>query len=125
MGDPYPNEALLNPLLRHQLVCCNKGDHSLFIKCAIEKQHRTCILTFNSMFSKPLPLPPPPLPGILQGVSALLLVFDQGEVRKMVKACNGIIEYLQVAEVVQTIDELVQFTKNLSGGKNMPSVLIC
>ena len=55
--------------------------------------------------------------GILQGVSALLLVFDQGEVRKMVKACNGIIEYLQVAEVVQTLDELVQFTKNLAGGE--------
>ena len=46
----------------------------------------------------------------------------QGEVRKMVKACNGIIEYLQVAEVVQTIDELVQFTKNLSGGM---SVCVC
>ena len=54
--------------------------------------------------------------GILQGVSSLLLVFDQAEVRKMVKACNGIIEYLQVAEVVQTLEELVQFTKNLSGG---------
>ena len=49
-------------------------------------------------------------------MSSLLLVFDQGEVRKMVKACNGIIEYLAVAEVVQTIEELVQFTKNLSGG---------
>ena len=55
--------------------------------------------------------------GILQGVSGLLLVFDQGEVRKIVKACNGIIEYLKVAEVVQSMDELVQFTKNLSGGK--------
>ena len=49
-------------------------------------------------------------------MSSLLLVFDQGEVRKMVKECQGIIEYLQVAEVVQTIEELVQFTKNLSGG---------
>ena len=34
----------------------------------------------------------------------------------MVKSCEGIIEYLKVAEVVQTMEELVQFTKNLSGG---------
>lgn len=44
------------------------------------------------------------------------MVFDQGEVRKIVTACRGIITYLQVAEVVQNLDELVQFTKNLSVG---------
>ena len=44
-------------------------------------------------------------------------MFDQGEVRKMVKSCEGIIEYLKVAEVVQTMEELVMFTQNLSPGK--------
>lgn len=34
--------------------------------------------------------------GILNAVSYLLLVFDQSEVRKLVKQCEGIIEYLQV-----------------------------
>ena len=60
-----------------------------------------------------------PTAGILQGVSGLLLVFDQGEVRKIVTACQGIIEYLQVSEVVQSMDEVLQFTKNLSGGTQM------
>ena len=55
--------------------------------------------------------------GILQGVSGLLLVFDQSEVRKIVKSCEGIIEYLKVAEVVQTMEELVMFTQNLSPGE--------
>jgi vinculin len=54
--------------------------------------------------------------GILQGVSQLLLVFDQSEVRKIVRACEGIIEYIKVAEVVQSMEELVTFTKNLSPG---------
>ncbi|CAI8028993.1 Vinculin [Geodia barretti] len=34
--------------------------------------------------------------GILQGVSALLLVFDQAEVRKIVRVCEGIIDYIKV-----------------------------
>lgn len=54
--------------------------------------------------------------GILQGVSTLLLVFDQAEVRKIVKVCEGIIEYIKVAEVVESMEELVTFTKNLSPG---------
>lgn len=54
--------------------------------------------------------------GILNGVSGLLLVFDQSEVRKIVKTCEKIIEYLKVAEVVQGMEELVTFTKNLSPG---------
>ncbi len=57
--------------------------------------------------------------GILQGVSGLLLVFDQGEVRKIVKICKGITEYLKVAEVVQTMEELVMFTQNLSPGESV------
>lgn len=64
VGDPYPNEALFRPLLQHQLVYSVKDGHNLFIKCAIEKQHCTCVFSFNSMFSEspqavPLPLPLP------------------------------------------------------------------
>ena len=55
-------------------------------------------------------------PGILTGVSSLLLVFDQSEVRKIVKHCEQIMEYMKVSEVVQTMEELVTFTKNLSPG---------
>jgi vinculin len=54
--------------------------------------------------------------GILQGVSSLLLVFDQAEVRKIVRVCEGIIDYIKVAEVVESMEELVTFTKNLSPG---------
>lgn len=52
--------------------------------------------------------------GILQGVSDLLLTFDQGEVRKIVKNCNGVEEYVKNAEEVQTVEELSIFTKNLA-----------
>ena len=54
--------------------------------------------------------------GILTGVSSLLLVFDQSEVRKIVKHCEQIAEYVKVSEVVQSMEELVTFTKNLSPG---------
>ncbi|XP_003382439.1 PREDICTED: vinculin-like [Amphimedon queenslandica] len=52
--------------------------------------------------------------GILQGVSHLLLVYDQYEVRKIIKTCEGVIDYIKVAEIVQSMEELLQFTKNLS-----------
>lgn len=52
--------------------------------------------------------------GILQGVSSLLLVFDQGEVRKMVKECQAIIDYLKMAEIIQSAQEVTQFTKALT-----------
>ena len=34
--------------------------------------------------------------GILQGVSHLLLVYDQYEVRKIIKSCEGVIDYIKV-----------------------------
>lgn len=52
--------------------------------------------------------------GILQGVSQLLLVFDQSEVRKMVKMCEGIIEYIKVSEMVESIEDVITFTENLA-----------
>ena len=55
--------------------------------------------------------------GILTGVSSLLLVHDQSEVRKLVKFCEQVIEYIKVSEAVQTMEELATFTKILSTGK--------
>ena len=53
VGDPYPNEALLQPLVRHQCVSVGgEGEPVFFIKTAIERQHRTTVLSFHSMFSE-------------------------------------------------------------------------
>ena len=52
VGDPYPNEAILNPLLQHQCVCSLEGEPVFFLKTPIERQHRTCVLSFHSMFSE-------------------------------------------------------------------------
>ena len=58
--------------------------------------------SFSPSLLLSLPLSPPlPLAGILQGVSSLLLVFDQAEVRKIVKVCEGIIDYIKVLYNVQ------------------------
>lgn len=52
--------------------------------------------------------------GILQGTSALLLCFDESEVRKIVKECKKVLEYLGVAEVIDTMEDLVQFLRDIS-----------
>ena len=57
-------------------------------------------------------------------MSGLLLVFDQSEVRKIVKTCKQIIDYLPVAEVVQTMEELTTYTKNLAPGTSVSLRLI-
>ena len=54
--------------------------------------------------------------GILSGTSALLLTFDEAEVRKLIKVCRGVLEYLSVAEIVESMEELVTFVKNLTPG---------
>uniref|UniRef100_A0A8B9FBG5 Vinculin n=1 Tax=Amazona collaria TaxID=241587 RepID=A0A8B9FBG5_9PSIT len=51
--------------------------------------------------------------GILSGTSDLLLTFDEAEVRRIIRVCKGILEYLTVAEVVETMEDLVTYTKNL------------
>uniref|UniRef100_A0A3P8XVS9 Vinculin n=1 Tax=Esox lucius TaxID=8010 RepID=A0A3P8XVS9_ESOLU len=51
--------------------------------------------------------------GILSGTSDLLLTFDEAEVRKIIRVCKGIMEYLTVAEVVETMEDLITYTKNL------------
>ena len=52
--------------------------------------------------------------GILQGTSSLLLCFDEAEVRKIVQQCKKVIDYLSVAEVIEGMEDLVQFVKDLS-----------
>ncbi|XP_076254675.1 vinculin isoform X2 [Rhynchophorus ferrugineus] len=52
--------------------------------------------------------------GILQATSALLLCFDESEVRKIIRECHRVLDYLAVAEVIGTLDDLVQFLRDLS-----------
>ncbi|XP_054655199.1 vinculin-like isoform X3 [Dunckerocampus dactyliophorus] len=62
--------------------------------------------------------------GILSGTSDLLLTFDEAEVRKIIRVCKGILEYLTVAEVVETMEDLVTYTKNLGPGMTKMSKMI-
>ncbi|XP_075229782.1 vinculin isoform X2 [Lycorma delicatula] len=52
--------------------------------------------------------------GILQGTSSLLLCFDESEVRKIIRECKKVLDYLAVAEVIETMEDLVQFLRDLS-----------
>ena len=52
----------------------------------------------------------------MSGTSAMLLTFDESEVRKIVAICAGVIKYLQVAEVVERMEDLITFVKNLTPG---------
>ncbi|XP_071505941.1 vinculin-like isoform X3 [Diadema antillarum] len=54
--------------------------------------------------------------GILGGTSDLLLCFDQSEVRKILAVAKGVMEYLAVSEVVDILEDLVTFVKNLTPG---------
>ena len=46
---------------------------------------------------------------ILQGTSNVLLVFDESEVRKIIANAKKVLEYLAVAEVIETSDDLITF----------------
>ncbi|KAK0397743.1 hypothetical protein QR680_002248 [Steinernema hermaphroditum] len=52
--------------------------------------------------------------GILQGTSALLLCFDESEVRKIIRGCRKVLDYLTVAEVIESIDDLAQFVQDIT-----------
>ena len=39
------------------------------------------------------------------------------QVRKIIRVCKGILEYLTVAEVVESMGDLVTYTKNLGPGQ--------
>lgn len=56
------------------------------------------------------------LPGILNGTSALLLTFDDHEVRKILAKCRNVLDYIPVAEVVESLPDTVTYIKNLSPG---------
>ena len=49
--------------------------------------------------------------GILQGTSQLLLCFDESEVRKIIRGCKKVLDYLAVAEVIDSMDDLATFVK--------------
>ena len=63
--------------------------------------------------------------GILNGMSQLLLVLDQSEVRKIIKNCNGVREYIKVAEHVESLEEQATFAKNLSPGLTTTTRQVC
>ena len=44
----------------------------------------------------------------------MLLVFDESEVRKIIAECKKVLDYLSVAEVIETMEDLVQFVRDLS-----------
>ncbi|XP_067931173.1 vinculin-like [Watersipora subatra] len=54
--------------------------------------------------------------GILQGTSALLLAFDESEVRKIIRQCRGVLDYVAITEVIESMEDLITFVKNISPG---------
>ncbi|CAG0923887.1 unnamed protein product, partial [Notodromas monacha] len=65
--------------------------------------------------------------GILQGTSSLLLCFDESEVRKIIKECKKVLDYLAVAGVIEDMEDLVEFVKGISPclTKGTSSLLLC
>ena len=49
--------------------------------------------------------------GILQGVSTILLRFDESEVRKITQVCKQVLEYLSITELIERMDDLVTYVK--------------
>ena len=49
--------------------------------------------------------------GILQGISILLLTFDESEVRRIVTICQHVLNHLSYAEIIETTEQLVDFVK--------------
>lgn len=62
--------------------------------------------------------------GILQGTSDLLLVFDAAEVRRICHVCQNVRDYLKVSEVVQGMEDLVTYVKNLTPGMTNMSKMV-
>ena len=52
--------------------------------------------------------------GILQGTSDLLLAFDQGEVRKLVKQVRAVLDCVGLADQVARMEDVVIFVKSLT-----------
>ena len=41
----------------------------------------------------------------------MLLAFDESEVRKIIRVCKNVLEYLAITEVVENMEDLVTFVK--------------
>jgi len=54
--------------------------------------------------------------GILQGTSDILLIFDEAEVRRIIKICKNVRDYLDVSKVVQGMEDLVTYVKSITPG---------
>jgi len=52
--------------------------------------------------------------GILQGTTSMLISFDASQVRKLCRDCKKVLDYLAISEVIETMEDLVQFVKDLS-----------
>lgn len=66
--------------------------------------------TFRSQNRKNVPL-------INSFTVVCALVCFVSQVRKIIRVCKGILEYLTVAEVVETMEDLITYTKNLGPGQ--------
>ena len=49
--------------------------------------------------------------GILQGVSTILLKFDESEVRKIIEICKKVLEYLMITGAMEKMEDLINFVK--------------
>ena len=49
-----------------------------------------------------------------QGTTNMLLSFDASQVRKICRDCKKVLDYLAISEVIETMEDLVQFVKDLS-----------
>ncbi|XP_065844610.1 vinculin-like [Oscarella lobularis] len=54
--------------------------------------------------------------GVINGMSDLLVCADRSEVRKMIKMCRNVQEYLDVAKVIDVEADLATFLQNLTPG---------
>ena len=53
---------------------------------------------------------------VLVSLPIIVCVCVVFQVRKIIRVCKGILEYLTVAEVVETMEDLITYTKNLGPG---------
>ena len=51
---------------------------------------------------------------ILQGTTSMLVTFDESQVRKICRDCKKVLDYLAISEVIETMEDLVQFVKDVS-----------
>ena len=51
---------------------------------------------------------------ILKGTTSMLVTFDESQVRKICRDCKKVLDYLAISEVIETMEDLVQFVKDLS-----------